>query len=580
MEKLKRLLKTLDDNLLLGVLSLFIFLIPLYPKLPLMRVEYTYIHIRADDFFLVTAAVVFFIQLLRRKATINIRFLIPFMLFWLAIFASFIFHVYIAETMPYKQVAFLHTVRRVEYMIMFFIAYAAVRKKSDFYVLLFALLSSFVLVLTYAIGQKFIGFPAVQTMNPAFARGMVLLLTPEARISGTFAGHYDIASYLVMLIPFIWGMHLSKNFFPLTKKQSIAAFVIAAISIMYVATNMRVTSWEIIVVTLLVPAVAMSLLNQKLREKALTATAAITGIFVLIFTASRISFGAYMISTPVFLFVMKKFRYCFIVVVITALAFMTSRDLANRFSKTFQVKQILVNEKTGQVFVPQKLDAKELPAGSAFINLNEDRPVSTETEEYKEKVIREATGAGKILNDKEKKELLASLSADIKPVTGFVPDISFATRLQVEWPRAIASFKKNPLLGTGPFSITEATDNDYLRALGEFGILGFGTFFYLLAFLAWNMFKRGRRAGEQSPLFLGLIFGLGGLLFNATYIDVFEASKVAYVLWFVWGITTAYLELATTPGNTLLDATLPTENSKQPLVKKVKKNYGKKRNKK
>ena len=60
---------------------------------------------------------------------------------------------------------------------------------------------------------------------------------------------------------------------------------------------------------------------------------------------------------------------------------------------------------------------------------------------------------------------------------------SFQIRLNIEWPRAIRAFWKNPFLGTGYSSITIATDNDYLRILGEtgiFGLLSFVLLFFVL----------------------------------------------------------------------------------------------------
>jgi hypothetical protein len=42
-------------------------------------------------------------------------------------------------------------------------------------------------------------------------------------------------------------------------------------------------------------------------------------------------------------------------------------------------------------------------------------------------------------------------------------------------------------------------------------------------------------------LYFGFIFGLAGLLINASYIDVFEASKVAFVFWCVAGAIIASL---------------------------------------
>ena len=86
--------------------------------------------------------------------------------------------------------------------------------------------------------------------------------------------------------------------------------------------------------------------------------------------------------------------------------------------------------------------------------------------------------------------------------------------MNVEWPRAIRALKKNPLLGTGYSSITLATDNDYLRLLGETGVLGFLAFLligvrlikrYLIAY----PFKKLKEV--ETGFIVGLI---GGSLFG------------------------------------------------------------------
>src|SRR3990167_3903561 len=166
MKKLAVLLKTLDDNLLIIALSFFAFLIPLYPKLPLVNVQYTYVAIRADDLYITVLTVLFIIQLARRKVTLNTKFITPVLIFWGAVFLSFFWSSYIANTMPYRQVALLHALRRVEYMMVFFIAASSIRAVKDFHRLLIASLMALAMVCSYAFGQKFFGFPAVQTMNP------------------------------------------------------------------------------------------------------------------------------------------------------------------------------------------------------------------------------------------------------------------------------------------------------------------------------------------------------------------------------------------------------------------------------
>ncbi|OGK56954.1 hypothetical protein A3J15_03305 [Candidatus Roizmanbacteria bacterium RIFCSPLOWO2_02_FULL_38_10] len=544
MQKLKKLLTLIDNNLFLTALSFFIFLIPLYPKLPLLHVEYTYIWIRADDFMVVILSIIFILQLLRRKLTLNRKLIIPIGIFWIAVLSSFIYHVYIVKSMPYVWVAFLHALRRIEYILIFFIAASFIKTKKDFSVVLLTLFSSLTLVVVYGLGQKFIGFPAVQTMNPAFARGLILLLTPEARISGTFAGHYDLSSFLVFLLPIILGMHLSRKYFTILRNSELFIYVCGFISIIILTINLRITNWWIIILIMSIPLVILRLSTATIKEKMLTLLVALTSISILIFTASRISFISFMLTTPIFLLFFKKYRLFVIVLIFTLTTSYFSKDLTNRFSKTFQVKQILVDEKTGSVYVPQKISTKELPAGSAYIDLNKTKPITKETELYKEQVLRDATASGKTLTEDEKNKLLASLEANLKAVSSVVADISFATRLQIEWPRAIRAFSKNIVFGTGPFSITEATDNDYLRALGEFGLFGFISFAYIILTIFWLIFRNLKQiTADHKPIFIGFIFGLAALLINASYIDVFEASKVAYTFWLVAGSMIGYLSI-------------------------------------
>lgn len=542
MNKLLSFLKILDENILKVALLFFVFLIPLYPKLPLFGVGYTYIAIRLDDFLAAALALIFLTQLIRKKVTLNRSFLIPIFLFWAAVFASFAWSVYVAEVMPYRQVALLHALRRVEYMMVFFIAASAIKSRKDFFQLFYGLLLSASVAIAYAIGQKFFGFPAVQTMNPAFARGEILLLTPEARISGTFGGHYDLAAFIVFVVPLFFGAFFSKLKIDLKPVEKYIVFIVALLSIAYTAFNFRVTNEWIIIIGTTIPLLLYFCASTARREKSLLFLVAIAAINVLVFTSSRISFLAYLGSTPLLLLFLRKYKYALLVVLLTVGMFFTSRDLSNRFSKTFQVKQILVNDKTGEVFIPQIISSKELPAGSAYYGLG-GKPITHETEKYKQRIINETT-ANPDLSQAEKDRLIATLSADIKPVSGLVADISFATRLQIEWPRAIEAFKSNPLLGRGPATITEATDNDYLRWLGEFGILGFGAFMFLLSALAWRIFTYARRVQEEiRPLFYGAVFGIGGLMINAGYIDVFEASKVAYIFWYVMGIYIGMISL-------------------------------------
>jgi len=104
-------------------------------------------------------------------------------------------------------------------------------------------------------------------------------------------------------------------------------------------------------------------------------------------------------------------------------------------------------------------------------------------------------------------------------------DRSTSIRLNVEWPRALRAFKKNPLLGTGYSSITLATDNDFLRLLGEIGILGFLSFILIFSSifnLARKMIsKLFKLNGVEKAFVVSFVGGLIGILLNAIFIDIF-----------------------------------------------------------
>ena len=117
-------------------------------------------------------------------------------------------------------------------------------------------------------------------------------------------------------------------------------------------------------------------------------------------------------------------------------------------------------------------------------------------------------------------------------------DRSTSIRFDVEWPRAMRSFYKSPLLGTGYSSLGLATDNDYLRALGETGLLGILAFLSILVGLFTLLFKRFRQAKNFwdrliTTASLGVFASMTSI---ALFIDVFEASKIALLFWSIMGL--------------------------------------------
>ncbi len=223
---MKKLISIWDKHVLSISVILILILIPLYPKFPFIRIPDTYISIRLEDFLIALLTLIFTIQLVRRKASVSKYYVIAFGAYWGLVFISLIFGSYIFKTVEFPRIGFLHAGRRVQYMIPFFISFAAVSKlllgKKDLITSIsrFTTTISWVVItiMLYALGQKsspafqptrdffeniantsptpivksvayflfrFFDFPAVQTMNAEFAKikTLVDIKTLKTRLS-------------------------------------------------------------------------------------------------------------------------------------------------------------------------------------------------------------------------------------------------------------------------------------------------------------------------------------------------------------------------------------------------------------
>src|SRR3989344_5919651 len=205
MKMLSKWFQWLDNNILNIFLYIYIFLIPLYFKFPFIDIEYTYVYIRLEDVFVAIFYFLFIVQVIRKKIKLKTKFLIPIILFWISVFISFAIGHYFLKTVPVFQLGLLHTLRRIEYMSIFFVAMALVNSKKMLLRVVKLYIITLLIVALYGLGQRFFNLPAVQTANPEYARGHILYLTPEARISSTFGGHFDLSAYLVFSIPLAIG---------------------------------------------------------------------------------------------------------------------------------------------------------------------------------------------------------------------------------------------------------------------------------------------------------------------------------------------------------------------------------------
>lgn len=501
-----KLLDLLHKKLLPGLVFFLLLFIPLYPKLPLLGVTHTWVYIRLEDIFISLAVGIWLLSLFRGKIKFPKIVTAPVFLYWAIGLISTviaIFFIFPNLANVFTNVAIFHYLRRVEYLILLFVAASTIEKKDDINKFIIASALAMLGVILYGLAQKFLGMPAFLTMNEEFAKGIPLYLPPGARITSTFGGHYDLAAYLVMLIALFGSLIFG------VKKMLVKILLLALV---------------------------------------------VGGLSVLLLTASRVSFAVYLVTITLMLILQKKKVLIIPVIILSFILLSQVRGTAERFGKTFRIQPIVINTRTGQpIAILEKLPPEisglkptpppqdSLPLGTGFIGLP---PVSGPSPEATSiAIIRKAVSSSL---------KLATISSEISTISGsfliqkaFVYDISFTTRFQGEWPRAWEAFKKNPLTGTGFSSITLATDNDYLRALGETGILGFLSFLFIfLAFFVLVKKTLPKIIDTIDRSFvIGISAGLIGLALNAVLIDIFEASKVAFIFWPILGLAVGILGL-------------------------------------
>src|SRR3990167_9127949 len=203
---MKKILNFLWNNPLYVCTLFLLIFIPLYPKLPLVDIKNTWVYIRAEDFAVIVVLALWLFLLFKRKIILKTPLTLPIIIFWL-IGAIATIHgvVLIFPNVPnvFSNVAFLAFLRHIEYMSLFFIAFSCLKDRKLLPGVITVLSITFILIVLYGLGQKYLGFPAYLTMNEEFAKGTPIRLSQLSRVPSTFAGHYDLAAYLVLTIPIL-----------------------------------------------------------------------------------------------------------------------------------------------------------------------------------------------------------------------------------------------------------------------------------------------------------------------------------------------------------------------------------------
>jgi hypothetical protein len=443
------------DTISKYLIAAIIIVVPLFPKFPLIRVPGTFVSIRLEDLLLFSSAVLLGLYVLKdRKNFVNSKINTAIFLYLGAGLVSLSAAVFVTRTIV-PHIGFLHWARRLEYFIPFFLGYYVIKinpKNLSFYLRI--LVAVVIYASVYGIGQRYFNWPIVITQNLEYSRGVALRWVEGSHVNSTFAGHYDLATFLVIALPIIVSL------FTLLKGKLLKAFL---------------------------------------------GTAFLTGMWLLVSSASRISLFSYMVSVTLALILIKKVKIIPLVLIISLAFTFFSANLVSRYQR-------LINVSFGRVKGVMHINYDYL-AKSAFA--------------AEDSLIRRP-----------------QVSPTPSPVPVF-EDRSTNIRFNVEWPRAIRAFAKNPLLGTGYSSITLATDNDYLRLIGELGLLGFFTFSLIIFRIVGKYLQALPLSKIEDKVRKGFLAGmtgaLPGLFINAIFIDIFEASKLAIIFWLLTGFSMALI---------------------------------------
>lgn len=549
---MKKIFNWASDNLLFICTLFLLVFIPLYPKIPLIDIQNTWVYIRAEDFFVFTVLFVWAIYLIRNKISLKTPLTVPILVFWLVGAVSTIHGIIlifptIANVFP--NVAFLSFLRHIEYLSVFFVAYAGMRDKKFLKIVIVFLVATLLGIIYYGFGQRYLGFPAFLTMNEEFAKGIPIQLSELSRVPSTFAGHYDLSAYLVLIIPIL-------------------------VSLMFGFKN-----WLL---------------------KIVLAITSLLGFVLLFMTVSRVSFFVLILALFFVLFFQKRKLLLYSLPVLAVLGFVFTvlqpTSLLQRFGDTVNEVNVLVDAQTGvaighvnyvspdyfndKIIGQQNIEDKEELDNALALDF-EDENIATPSALLPRTLFPEEVplvldanvstgeqliqGTGYInlsLSPVDKKigsffyeitqDSNSTISAQVLIFHGdflvkraAAYDLSFTTRFQGGWPNALASFERNVFLGSGYGTVSLAVDNNYLRILGEIGILGLASFIGIFLTLGIYIVKvlPNTRSKIVKSFVLGFCAGVIGLALNATLIDVFAASKVAFTLWILTGVVVGLLSL-------------------------------------
>lgn len=354
-----------------------------------------------------------------------------------------------------------------------------------------------------------------------------MLLLPLAFFAISRRQHLNIFLIVMSVVLFIVNAYaFGQKFFNLPV-ISTGNSEFAKGQILYLTEGARVNStfaghYDLAVFLTMGLAIISSLffVNRHLTLKLWSSTLGIISFIVLIMTAARLSFIATVLAILSSFWLVGKKIFIFIFIIFIAAVLIYPSQLRDRFISTIKINI----QQEGKRYVPQTESQKK----RSQLNI----PT----------LSMGATTSAQLNNTFESSD---SAVADIAPgepvdTTDLGVYRSFAIRINYEWPQAIRAFLKNPLTGTGYSSLGLATDNDYLRSLGEVGLLGTISLALVIIEIIRRVVKNYHSNSRLLKFFsAGILSMIIAFLVNGLFIDVFESSKVASLFWMLIGVNLA-----------------------------------------
>lgn len=493
MKRLAFLAGWTNRNLLLICSLVLLVVIPLYPKIPLFDILPGYIvKVRIEDFLILFTGLVWLRDVIRKKIVWNTCY------FWLAcLYAcaglfSIVLGIVLTQTVPFQLLHIgktsLNFFRYLEYFSIFFFLYSSIQKRRNIIVAIMLIAVTVLGIVGYGLGQKYAHFPVYSTMNREYSKGEKLYLQPGTRPQSTFAGPYDLSAYLVIVLPLLFSISLGGF---ATRSRDLRLLTFAVLQLVHAA-----------------------------------------GFAMLVLSGSKTSLLGYLIG-----------MLLVVVIHISRLPTRKQQVTVSGFVLVLGIVGILL----GWIVAPTSIKNKVIQMVHKDSKV-QDRPSDLVGTGYQPKTVSEVQpdGTTKYWTVQEK---------SVWSANALKYGLSMGIRLDTLWPQALLGFSRNPLTGSSygtlatldshGFTEADSTDNNFLRTLGETGLLGVITFYgFVLLILKQTLKAMGTKDALTRTLSIGFVGSIVGLLVSAVSLDVFTASKVAFSFWAVSGLIIKSSQLA------------------------------------